>query len=225
MKILIVEDEEQLLHSIFAYLVSENYVCEGVNNYQDAIEKIHLYEYDCILLDIMLPDGDGLQVLQELKSLRKAQGVIIISAKNSLDDKVIGLNLGADDYLTKPFHLSELNARVKAVIRRKHFDTAEFVEVANVKIDLARRSACVNKQPISLTNKELDILLYLVANKTRVVAKTSLVEQLWGDHIDQADSFDFLFAHIKNLKKKLSNANASIEIKNIYGIGYQLLEV
>lgn len=224
MKILIIEDEKQLLKSITAYFLAENYVCEGISTYQQALEKINLYDYDCVLLDITLPDGNGLKLLEALKDLRKTGGVIIISAKNSLDDRIKGLDLGADDYLTKPFHLSELNARVKAVIRRKVFDANNLVEIGNLKIDLMQRSAVAGQDPVNLTKKELDILLHLIANKNRVVPKISLAEHLWGDYIDQADSFGFLFAHIKNLKKKLGSASAGVEIKNVYGIGYQLLE-
>lgn len=225
MKILIVEDEQPLLETITSYFSEENYLCEGVTTYHEAIEKINLYEYDCILLDVTLPDGDGLKILEELKALKKAQGVIIVSAKNSLDDKINGLDLGADDYLTKPFHLSELNARVKAVIRRKKFDTNDVVELGNIQIDLLQRIAFANQTPLHLTRKEFDILLYLIANKNYVVSKSSLAEQLWGDHIDQADSFDFLFTHIKNLKRKLGGASARVEIRTVYGIGYQLLEI
>ena len=222
MKILIIEDERPLLEGIISYFSNENYVCVGVTTFNEAIEKINLYEYDCILLDITLPDGSGLTILEELKAQKKTQGVIIISAKNSLDDKIYGLDLGADDYLTKPFHLSELNARVKAVIRRKKFDTNHITEIGNITIDLLNRIAAAGNVPLQLTRKEFDILLHLTANKSYVVSKTSLVEQLWGDHIDQVDSFDFLFTHIKNLKKKLSSADARVEIRTVYGIGYQL---
>lgn len=224
MKILIVEDELPLLASMEAYLKQEHYITEKAITYQEGYYKIHVYAYDCILLDIGLPDGDGLRLLEELKSLRQKAGVIIISAKNSLDDRILGLDLGADDYLAKPFHLSELNARIKAVLRRKQFDTNDLIQLANLTIDLSKRSMLVNQTPLNLTKKEFDILLHLVANKARVVSKSSLAEQLWGDHIDQADSFDFLFAHIKNLKKKLSAAEAGVEIRSIYGIGYQLAE-
>ena len=224
MKILIVEDELPLLASMESYLKHEHYITEKATTHQEGYYKIHVYAYDCILLDIGLPDGDGLRLLEELKSLRQKAGVIIISAKNSLDDRILGLDLGADDYLAKPFHLSELNARIKAVLRRKQFDTNDLIQLANLTIDLSKRSLLVNQTLVNLTKKEFDILLHLVANKARVVSKSSLAEQLWGDHIDQADSFDFLFAHIKNLKMKLSAAEAGVEIRSIYGIGYQLTE-
>ncbi|RCR67468.1 response regulator transcription factor [Larkinella punicea] len=223
MKLLIVEDEEPLLNNMLGYLTGEQFISEGVTTYVAALERIHLYEYDCLLLDITLPDGNGLRLLEAYKQLRKKAGIIIISAKNSLDDRIAGLDLGADDYLTKPFHLSELNARIKAVIRRKAFNTHDFIDAGNVRVDMTQRRVWVDQQAITLTRKELDILLHLLANQERVVTKTSLAEHLWGDHIDQADSFNFLFAHIKNLKKKLLEAGATPEIRNIYGVGYQLL--
>lgn len=225
MKILVIEDEKSLLESIIEYFSKEQYICETASNYQEGLEKITIYQYDCILLDIGLPDGDGLMLLETLKSQRKMDGVIIISAKDSLDDKIKGLDMGADDYLTKPFHLSELNARVKSVIRRKHFETNDLVEVGNLSIDLMNHRVQCQNQKLELTKKEYDIFVYLVANKKRVVSKSSLAEHIWGDHIDQVDSFDFIFAHIKNLKKKLKTVEAGIDIKNIYGVGYQLIEV
>lgn len=225
MKILVIEDEKNLLESIIEYFSKEQYTCETASNYQKGLEKITIYQYDCILLDIGLPDGDGLMLLETLKSQRKMDGVIIISAKDSLDDKIKGLDMGADDYLTKPFHLSELNARVKSVIRRKHFEANDLVEVGNLSIDLMNHRVQCQNQKLELTKKEYDIFVYLAANKKRVVSKSSLAEHIWGDNIDQVDSFDFIFAHIKNLKKKLKTVEAGIDIKNIYGVGYQLIEV
>jgi DNA-binding response OmpR family regulator len=229
MKLLIVEDELPLLNDIKAYFADENFVCEGVETYEQATEKISLYDYDCLLVDITLPDGNGLDLLNLLKSLKKSQGesapgIIIISAKNSLDDRIRGLDLGADDYLTKPFHLSELNARLKAILRRRHFATTDQLTVGRLQIDPLGRQAWTGELVVNLTPKQWDILLHLLANRTHVVSKSSLAEHLWGDHIDQADSFDFLFAHIKNLKKKLASANAGIEIRTVYGVGYQLVE-
>lgn len=225
MKILVIEDEKNLLESIIEYFSKEQYICEAASNYQEGLEKITIYQYDCILLDIGLPDGDGLMLLETLKSQRKMDGVIIISAKDSLDDKIRGLDMGADDYLTKPFHLSELNARVKSIIRRKHFEANDLIAIGNLTADLMNHRVQCQNHTIELTKKEYDIFVYLVANKKRVVSKTSLAEHIWGDHIDQANSFDFIFAHIKNLKKKLKSVEAGIDIKNIYGVGYQLIEV
>lgn len=225
MKILVIEDEISLMESIIEYFSEEQYVCETATNYQEGLEKITVYQYDCILLDIGLPDGDGLMLLETLKNQRKMDGVIIISAKDSLDDKIKGLDMGADDYLVKPFHLSELNARVKSIIRRKHFEANDLVEVGNLSIDLMNHKVQCQNQKVELTKKEYDIFVYLIANKRRVVSKTSLAEHIWGDHIDQVDSFDFIFAHIKNLKKKLKSVEAGVDIKNVYGVGYQLIEV
>lgn len=225
MKMLIVEDEADLVSAFMAYAQKEKYQADVAMNYKEAAEKIGMYDYDCIMLDINLPDGNGLELLKELKKEKKNNGVIIISARNSLDDKIEGLNLGADDYLTKPFHLSELNARIHAVIRRKKFDSPYNLTLANLEIDLSSRLVLVDDKALNLTKKEYDILQHLLANKKRVITKNSLAEYIWGDHVDNVDSFDFLFQHLKNLKKKLKQANAGIEIKNIYGVGYQIAEL
>ena len=224
MKILIVEDEQDLVTSLLAFSEKENYQAEVAKTFSEASERIGLYEYDCILLDINLPDGNGLQLLEDLKKVNKTDGVIIISARNSLDDKIKGLNLGADDYLTKPFHFSELNARIQAVIRRKKFDAPHTLIFSNIEVDLSSHAVTIDHQATSLTKKEFDILQHLIANKNRVVSKTSLAEYIWGDRVDSANSFDFLFVHLKNLKKKLKQAGAMVEIKNIYGVGYQLID-
>lgn len=225
MKLLIVEDEPDLVSSFLAFARKEKYQADVAATYSEATERLALYDYDCILLDINLPDGNGLQLIDYLKSINKSNGVIIISARNSLDDKISGLNLGADDYLTKPFHLSELNARIQAVIRRKKFDAPHSLSVANVQIDLNLRVVKIKDTILNLTKKEFDILQHLVANKNRIITKNSLAEYIWGDYVDSADSFDFLFQHLKNLKKKLKQSNAMIEVKNIYGVGYQLAEL
>ena len=224
MKILIVEDEEDLLSSLIAFSNKESYQHDIAKTYSEASERIALYEYDCILLDITLPDGNGLTLLENLKKTKKTDGVIIISARNSIDDKIRGLNLGADDYLTKPFHFSELNARIQAVIRRKKFDAPHKLSLANLEIDLNQHIVTIGGQAVSLTKKEFDILQHLIANQNRVVSKTSLAEYIWGDHVDDVNSFAFLFVHIKNLKKKLRQAQAEVEVKNIYGVGYQLVK-
>ncbi|MBD8084206.1 response regulator transcription factor [Chryseobacterium caseinilyticum] len=224
MKILVVEDEKELLKSIHDSLIQEQFLIETAENYQSASEKIALYSYDCILLDIMLPGGNGLQLLQQLKDMGKSENVIIISAKDSLDDKLAGLELGADDYLTKPFHNAELNARIKAVLRRKNQDGKNSIEMGNIELDLTERSFSVNGELITLNRKEFDILHFFLLNKKRLVTKTALAEHVWGDHIDQADNFDFIYYQIKNLRKKLQQSNAEIEIEAVYGIGYKLTE-
>jgi len=224
MKILVIEDEKELLKSIHDSLIQDQFLIETAENYQSASEKIALYTYDCILLDIMLPGGNGLQLLQQLKDMDKSENVIIISAKDSLEDKLTGLELGADDYLTKPFHNAELNARIKAVLRRKNQEGKNSIEIANIELDLTERSFSVDGERITLNRKEFDILHFFLLNKKRLVTKTALAEHVWGDHIDQADNFDFIYYQIKNLRKKLQQSNAEIEIEAVYGIGYKLIE-
>lgn len=224
MKILVVEDEKELLKSICDSLVQEQYLIETAEDFDTASEKIGLYNYDCILLDIMLPGGNGLQLLQQLKDLGKSENVIIISAKDSLGDKLKGLELGADDYLTKPFHNAELNARIKAVLRRKNLDGKDSIVISNLEMDLTERTLTVDGENLALNRKEFDILNYFLLNKNRLVTKTALAEHVWGDNIDQADNFDFIYYQIKNLRKKLQQSDAEIEIEAIYGIGYKLKE-
>ena len=223
MKILVVEDEQQLSEVISRSLEKDQYLVETAISYIQAMNKIIAYDYDCILLDIMLPGGSGFEILQELKSLGKSDSVIIISAKDSLDDKLKGLNLGADDYLTKPFHIAELNARVKSVLRRKSFAGTNILELANIKLNMEERSASVDGQVLTLNRKEFDTLTYLILNKNRLVTKTSLAEHVWGDYIDQSDDFEFIYSQIKNLRKKLHESKAEIEIQAIYGMGYKLV--
>jgi len=225
MKILIIEDEPDLLESITQSLEKESFLVEKAMDFDAALDKLLVYEYDCILLDIGLPDGSGLDLLKELKKENRKGSVIIISAKDSLDDKLSGLDLGADDYLVKPFHLAELNARVRSVLRRKEFDGQNILELKNVSIDFTSRNVLINKESLPLNRKEFDILSYFVANKNRLVNKTSLAEHVWGDQIDEADNFEFIYSQIKNLRKKLKDHNAQIEIQAVYGVGYKLIEL
>ena len=225
MKILVIEDEEELLNTLVGSLQMEHYVVETATDYHSALEKTGIYEYDCILLDIGLPGGSGLQVLEALKKENKSDGVIIISARNSVDDRIAGLNLGADDYLPKPFHLAELHARVRSVVRRRRFGGSHTLTVANVSAQLEQRTIAVNGEDLALNRKEFDILLYLLTNKDRLVTKTAMAEHVWGDRIDEADSYEFIYSQIKNLRKKLKDSNAHIEIQAIYGIGYKLSEL
>lgn len=224
MKILVIEDEEQLLHNIKISLEKEKFLVETASDYITAMDKVMIYEYDCILLDIMLPNGSGLDILKELKKQDRTDNVIIISAKDSLDDKITGLELGADDYLTKPFHLAELNARINAMLRRKNFKGRNEVVIGNVKLLLDKRVFEVADVPIGLNRKEFDILNYFFTNKNRLITRASLAEHVWGDNIDQADNLDFVYYQIKNLRKKLLEAGAEIEIDSIYGVGYKLVE-
>lgn len=221
MKILIIEDEQDLAQSISEYLSEESYLCEFASTYHQALDKIETYHYDCILLDIMLPDGNGMKILEELKRQNKQDGVIIISAKDALDDKIKGLQIGADDYLTKPFHLAELTARIYSVIRRKQFGNSNTVQQNELQIDLLAKTVLVNNDLISLTKKEFDLLLYFIGNKNRVISKSTLAEHLSGDFADMLDNHDFVYAHIKNLKKKLNEAGCDNYLKTVYGTGYK----
>ena len=223
MKILLVEDEKELRDTVKTFLMKEKFVVECAEDYPTAVSKINDYDYDCILLDIMLPGGSGLSVLAKLKKLRKQDSVIIISAKNSIEDKVEGLELGADDYLAKPFHLAELTARVKSVLRRKHRDGEHNVQVGNVRLLPDTFQVWVGEKQLDLSRKEYDILHYFLNRPNRMVNKNTLAESVWGDHIDQVDNFDFIYAQIKNVRKKLKEAGASIEIKAVYGFGYKLV--
>lgn len=223
MKILIIEDEADMRKNMQATLEKDSFLVESVANYQDAMSKIGVYDYDCILLDISLPDGDGLEILHALKQTGPTDSVIIVSAKDSLDDKIHGLDLGADDYLAKPFHMAELNARVKAVLRRRKMNGANLLEVGNVLIDIDRHQVKVSGEELELNRKEFDVLFYLATNQNRLVSKSALAEHVWGDYIDQSDNFDFIYSQIKNLRKKLSDHQAEVEIKAVYGIGYKLL--
>lgn len=221
MKLLIVEDELPLLESIKSYFMQEGNICESASNFSIASEKLSLYNYDCILLDLGLPDGDGLELLKELKRCNNNAGVLIISAKNSLDDKLDGLNFGADDYLVKPFHLSELMARVSAIVRRKHFDGDNIIQFNEIHINGSAKTVTVNEIALTLTKKEFDLLVYFLANKGKVVSKNAIAEHLWGDEMDTADNFDFIYTHIKNLRKKLLEAGAADYMHSVYGVGYK----
>ena len=222
MKLLVIEDEKALAQSICDYLNNENFICEPAYDFNTAIEKISLYDYAFIILDITLPGGNGLEILKELKKANKADGVLIISAKNALDDKVSGLKAGADDYLTKPFHLPELGARVAAIIRRKSFGGMNAVQFDELLLDLQDKTVKVNNQVIDLTKKEYELLLYFISNKNKVISKGAIAEHLWGDNMDLADNYDFIYTHIKNLRKKLLLAGSPDYINSIYGMGYKL---
>lgn len=224
MKLLVIEDEYQLLQSIQDYFKQEDFLCEGASTYSEALRLIENFEYDCIILDINLPGGSGFELLKHLRSDKKEDGVIIVSARNSLDDKLVGLNLGADDYLTKPFHLSELNARIKALIRRKYSKANNIINCGGLQLDLNSRSLAVNGLFVLLTKNEYDLLLYLVTNKNRVVSKKAMAEHLFGEQADDFSSFDFIYSHIKNLKKKLKDKGAEVMIETVYGLGYKLIE-
>lgn len=223
MKILIVEDDNDLREITTHSLEKERYVVSQAPDYRTALQKIEDYDYDCILLDIMLPDGNGLDLLAELHALGKHINVIILSAKDSLEDKVNGLDLGADDYLPKPFHLAELHARIKSLFRRKLREGERKLQVGNVELFPDDFRVMVQGKEIELNRKEYDILNYFMSRPGRLVNKNTLAESVWGDHIDQVDNFDFIYAQIKNLRKRLKDAGATPELKSVYGFGYKFV--
>ncbi len=224
MKLLIVEDEPGLLNSIKDYLTREGNLCETAPRYETAMNKLALYDYDCIILDLMLPDGEGMQILRHLKLLNKTEAVIIISARNILEDKITGLNLGADDYLVKPFHLSELNARISAIIRRKSYSSNNQIVFNEITIDPSAKTVNVNDIEVYCTRKEFDLMVYFVVNKGKAVSKSAAAEHIWGDDADMADSFDFIYTHIKNIRRKLHEAGCKDYFHSVYGVGYRFSE-
>lgn len=221
-KILVIEDEAGLRDSIHDYFNKAGHVCETVGDYPAALQKINLYRYDCIVLDINLPNGNGLDILQSLKRNRYPDGVLIVSARNALDDRLKGLHLGADDYLTKPFHLSELLARVMAIVRRKSYGGSHLVTFNEIEMDLEAKTVTVGDQHVKFTRREYALLLYFIVNKGKVVSKNALAEHIWGDSIDISDNFDFIYSHIKNVRKKLMDAGCKDYIQSAYGMGYKL---
>ena len=221
MKILLIEDEKELASDIKSFIAEEGYLCETAYSFEDGLRKISLHEYDCAIIDITLPGGSGLKIIEELKQLTGNTGIIIISAKNSLSDKLTGLELGADDYITKPFHLAELNARIKSVLRRRQYDGEMKIIIKELAIIPDRREILIDNVPLNLTRKEFDLLIYLVNNKERVVTKESIAEHIWGDNADTFGSLDFVYSQIKNLRKKMIDAGSNDYIKTVYGIGYK----
>ncbi len=204
------------------FLSGAGYLCESVFSYKDALEKIEYHTYDCIVLDIMLPGGSGLDILRFLKQDKKTDGVIIISAKGALEDKIEGLQLGADDYLIKPFHLSELSVRIAAIIRRKNFNGQSVITAGDIQVDTMGKTVLVNNQQVDLTQKEFQLLLFLIVNRNRILSKNAIAQHLWGDDMDFPDNYDFIYSHIKNLRKKIVAAGSPDCIKSMYGEGYKL---
>ncbi len=224
MKLLIIEDERELSDSIVAYLSSENYLCEQAFTCDEAKEKVELYDYDCVLLDLMLPGGNGLDILRNIRNKNNPVGVIIVSAKDSLEDKVRGLEIGADDYLAKPFHLPELSMRIYAIIRRKKFSANNVLQSNGITINLLSKTVHINNKTVLLTRTEYELLLFLIGNKNKVISKGAMAEYLSGDMADMLDNHDFVYTHIKNLKAKLAEAGCKDCIKNVYGTGYKWVE-
>ena len=221
MNILLVEDEKSLGESIVAYLTKSGYHCEWANSFNSASEKTWSYEYDCVVVDITLPDGNGLEVIERLKSIKSKSGIIIISAKNAIEDRIKGLDIGADDYITKPFDLAELNARIRALIRRRSFDAQNEIVFNEICVSPYDRTVTVNDQSLTLTKKEFDLLVFFISNQNRVVTKESIAEHLWGDDMDMADSFDFIYSHLKNLRKKIQEKGGEDYVQTVYGVGYK----
>lgn len=224
MKILVIEDEPGLRESIQQYLQHQGYVCESVGDYKMGLEKVRLYNYDCVVVDINLPYGSGLDIVKELKALEVKAGIIIISARHSLEDKLTGLELGSDDYLTKPFHLSELNARINAILRRRKFGGSKHIVFNEIKIDPQAQRVTVAGKEVTLTDKEYKLLEYFIANSRRVLTKAAITEHIWGDEYEQVSSYDFIYSHIKNLRKKLIEAGGEDYIKTVYGSGYKFTD-
>lgn len=222
MKILLIEDEKGLREVIQQSLEKEKFIVETAANFNDGFDKLGCYEYDCVVVDIMLPDGNGLDLVSEIKALHKQEAIIIISAKDAVEDKVKGLDIGADDYLSKPFHLAELHARIKSAIRRKSHNGDNLIRWNNVTLSPEQRTVTVNDTELTLNRKEFDLLYYFITNPNRLINKTALAEYVWGDYIDQADNLDFVYSQIKNLRKKLKDAAAEIDIQAVYGIGYKM---
>lgn len=221
MKLLLIEDEIELRSSMAEYLRDEGFVCETAGDVSESAYKLGVYDYDLVVLDVTLPDGNGLDLLHLLKKDHPKTGVLILSARNSLDDRLRGLDRGADDYLTKPFHLAELNSRINAIIRRRSFEGQTRVIFAEIEIDPAAKEAFVHDNLLDLTRKEYDLLLYLVTNKNRLLTKEAIAEHLWGDSMDLADNFDFIYSHIKNLRKKVREAGGADYLQSVYGMGYK----
>jgi DNA-binding response OmpR family regulator len=223
-KILIIEDDKSLCKSINDYLKMEGHICEVAHNFNQGLTKTADNRYDCLILDIGLPDGNGLNIIKELKANKISDGILILSAKSSLDDRLLGLKIGADDYLTKPFHFAELSARINSIYRRNNFYGLNELSFNEIRINTSDNQAYVKNELLNLTRKEYDLLLFFVTNSNRIITKESIVEHLWGDEVILTDSFDFVYTHVKNLRKKIIAAGSKNYIKCIYGFGYKFLD-
>ncbi len=224
MKLLVVEDEKNLLDSVVKYLNTEGFLCEQASDFFTAEDKIAAFQYDVIILDITLPDGNGLDLLKQLKENNPETGVLIVSARNALEDRIKGLDLGADDYITKPFHLSELHSRIRAILRRRKFEGTQTVSFHEIQINPELREVIINDNPLILTPKEYELLLYFITNRRHVLTRQSIAEHLWGDYMDTANHFDFVYTHLNNLRKKIKKAGGQDYVKTVYGIGYKFTD-
>jgi DNA-binding response OmpR family regulator len=224
MKILVIEDEPALLQSIQMYLEHQGFVCETVTDFRQGLEKVRQFQYDCVVVDIGLPYGSGLDIVKEIKNIESQSGIMIISAKNALEDKLQGLELGSDDYLTKPFHLSELNARIHAIIRRRNFGGNKAITFNEIRLEPEAKQVTVSGKGVELTEKEYQLLEYFIANQRRVLTKAAIAAHIWGDEYEQVSNYDFIYTHIKNLRKKLIDAGSGDFIKTVYGTGYRFTD-
>ena len=224
MKILIIEDEHALQESIFKYLEHQGFICEAVSDFLQAKDKLARFDYDCIVVDIGLPYGSGLDLVKELKYMESKAGIIIISAKNALEDKLAGLDLGADDYLAKPFYLSELTSRINAIIRRRNFSGSKVIDFNEIKLEAEAQLVTVNDKPVVLTDKEYQLLEYFIVNRRRLLTKAAIAEHIWGEEYLHVSNFDFIYSQIKNLRKKLLEAGSGDYIKTVYRAGYRFTD-
>jgi DNA-binding response OmpR family regulator len=224
MKILIIEDENELVATMKDYLSSEGFLCESAASYFEAEDSLSAFNYDIIILDLTLPGGNGLDLIKLIKERNLQAGLLIVSAKNSLDDKIKGLDMGADDYISKPFHLAELNSRIKSLARRRHYNGINEIEYNEIKINIESNEVTVNSKNIDLTKKEFEILLYFMVNMNRLITRESIAEHVWGDNISSVDNFDFIYSHIKNIRKKIEQMNGRNYLHNIYGMGYKFTD-
>jgi len=224
MKILIIEDEKALRDSIKQYLEYQGFICETADDFLKGKEKVSQFAYDCVVVDLGLPYGNGLDIVSAIREMESKAGIIIISARNALDDKLKGLELGSDDYLTKPFHLSELNARINAIVRRRTFDGNKVICFNEIKLEPEARRLTVHDKPVELTEKEYQLLEYFIANQRRVLTKAAIAEHVWGDEYVQAGDYDFIYSHIKNVRKKLLDAGSGDYIKTVYRSGYRMTD-
>ncbi|WP_226999046.1 response regulator transcription factor [Flavisolibacter tropicus] len=224
MKLLIIEDEPALRESIQTYLEQQGFVCEAVADFKAGLQKVQQYDYDCVVVDINLPYGSGLDIVKELKAIEAKAGIIIISARASLEDKLTGLELGSDDYLTKPFHLSELSARIQAIIRRRNFGGSKTISFQEIRLEPDAQRVSIDSKPVDLTEKEYRLLEYFIANQRRVLTKAAIATHVWGDEYEQVSNYDFIYTHIKNLRKKLIDAGSEDYIKTVHGVGYRFTD-
>lgn len=222
MKLLLIEDHDPLRQQLQNMLEKHEFVCEEASNFKQAIEKIALYEYDLIIVDINLPGGSGLEIIRKTKKDTPQTAIMIISARDAITQRIEGLEIGADDYISKPFDMSELLARVKSLMRRYRFDGRQALNIGNISIDTYLSVVTVDGAELDLTKTEYKLLLFFFSNPGRVLTREGMAEHVWGDHMDVADSFDFIYSHIKNLRKKLKSAGADDPIKVVYGVGYKI---